>query len=102
MDFIGGDSNKQLTIKQLKTMRSRFSRMAIASSRGIAVLHSHVAYIKELHEKAIMENLTIEIKVTKYFVRCFGVLHEISVQEAQELPESMVIKREQTIEVMKL
>lgn len=74
--------------------RDRFNRNAVASSRGAYVYHSHIAYIKEQHEKnrQVIAELNITVKVKpKYFVKCFGKIRQITEREAMMLGPQIVI-----------
>ena len=82
-------------------MRQRFNRMAIASSRGIAVYNSHVAYIKQKHEELMKNGTKITITSTKYYTTCWGDMFEISKADAYHLmsvlgKDSVVVKRTKT------
>lgn len=68
--------------------KNRFSRNAVASSRGAYVRQSHIAYIKEQHEKneKIITELSITIKAKpRYFVKCFDKMYQITEKEAAML-----------------
>ena len=74
--------------------RDRFKLTCIYSSTGIYVHKAHLRYIKQWHkenESAIVElSDTIEIK-PKYYVKCFGVIKEITEEKAKELGPELVI-----------
>lgn len=74
--------------------RPRFNRNAVASSRGAYVHSSHIAYIREWHErnKETIAKLTVTIEITpKYYVRCFGKLIQITEREAMMLGPELTI-----------
>lgn len=78
----------------VKTKRERFNRNIIASSRGNYVRISHIEYIKSLHNKNIdiIKELSASIKIKpRYFVKCFGHLHQITEREAMMLGDLVII-----------
>jgi hypothetical protein len=77
-------------------MRPRFNRNACASSRGAYVRDSHIAFIKECHErnKEVIAELSITIEVKpKYYVRCFGKLIQVTEREAMMLKTQVIIQK---------
>lgn len=70
--------------------RKRFSRSAVASSRGNYVRIAHRAWLREEHEKFIKLEFSIEIP-QRYFVRCFGKLIQITEREAMMLKRTVDI-----------
>lgn len=74
--------------------RERFNRNIVASSRGNYVRISHIDYIKTLHNKNIeaIKKLSLSIKIKpRYFVKCFGHLHQITEREAMILGDLVII-----------
>lgn len=74
--------------------RKKFKRSSCGSSRGSYVYKSHIAYLKEQHEKNKDFVLTINVRIPeKYFVRCFGKLIQITEREAMMLGKTNIIIR---------
>lgn len=79
--------------------RNKFSRNAVASSRGSYVRKSHYLYVQEcLKVRGINASIQdiIEVDITikvkpKYAVKCFGRTLFISEKEAKKLNPEMVI-----------
>lgn len=79
--------------------RDKFSRNAVASSRGSYVRKSHYLYIQEqLNARGIEASLEdiIEVSITvkaktRYAVKCFGKIKFISEFEASQLDSNLVI-----------
>lgn len=80
--------------------RKRFKRTAIASSEKY-VIKSHIAFIQE-HLKGTYSSKEIieaQISISKqkhmptYWVKCFGVEIQISVEEVKKLKNIIVIER---------
>lgn len=76
--------------------RSTFKLSCIYSSRGDYVRKAHIRYIQQWHkenESAIVElSATLEIK-PKYYVKCFGVIKEITKEKAKELGDLIICKQ---------
>lgn len=80
--------------------RTRFSRNCLASSRGAYVRQSHFLYIQEQLAKRGIEarlediiEVSITIRVTRYYVRCFGKLIRVTEREAMMLGDVTIIKK---------
>lgn len=82
--------------------RNKFSRNAVASSRGSYVRKSHYMAIKEqLHNRNVEADLndiieasiilSFKVKPT-FYVKIFGKLLKISEEEAAKLEPSLIIK----------
>lgn len=74
--------------------RKRFSRKAIASSRGSYVRRAHLEYLKEMHEQneEVLAEISITVSVRHdYYVRCFGKLIKVTEEEAMKLSHQLVI-----------
>ena len=70
-------------------MRKRFSRRPCFSSERDFQSKAHTQYITECHEanKIVIE----KIVTTKYYIKCFGKLMEITKEEAEHLSPKLVI-----------
>lgn len=78
--------------------RPRFSRNCLASSRGAYVRQSHFLYIQEQLAKRNIEvklediiEVSITIRVKRYYVKSFGNLKRITEREAMMLTPELVI-----------
>ena len=70
-------------------MRKRFSRKPCFSSERAFQSKAHTQYIIECHEanKVVIS----KIVTTKYYIKCFGKLQEITKEEADRLNPKLVI-----------
>lgn len=78
--------------------RPRFSRNCLASSKGAYVRQSHFLYLQEQLAKRGIEaelkdiiEVSTTISTTRYYVRCFGKIKEITKREAMMLESKLVI-----------
>ena len=80
--------------------RDKFSRNAVASSRGSYVRKSHFLLIQEeLAKRGFEETLEDIIKVSvsirvrrKCYIKCFGKLIAVTEEEAAKLDTKLVIR----------
>ena len=79
-----------INIKQTNTtMRKKINRTAICSSDNYELSKRvHRAYLREIHE-----SFDIEITVKIPYVKCFGTLIKITMEEAKRLEPTLIIWR---------
>ena len=76
-------------------MRPRFKRSIIASSDAYKV-HSHYRMLQENHETyhEYLEHIQVTVKIEVHktpYVRVFGEIMQITLKEAEKLPNYLVI-----------